>query len=202
MHAFRKKDGLYIKLSDYVYDEQGNEISWEDVTLVSEVNNDVLEHVRNAAAVNAQQALIQATYTDREFNKTMVGRMTDRHMSLAGIIAMDAVTYADALVKELAKGKRFYTAFESDGATRIANERKRQIEKEGYDEEHDAQEPINRMVACAISYAMHDIDEQEADAWWSWDRQYFKPKDRMRNLERAGALIAAAIDKLLKEDMA
>ena len=198
MHAFRKKDGLYIKLSDYVYDEQGNEIPWEDVTLVSEVNNDVLEHVRNAAAISAQQALISTTI-DRERFSTIVKRMTDRHMSLAGIIAMNSVTHADALVKELAKGKKFYTAFESDGATRIAKERQRQIEKEGYDEEHDAQEPINRMVACAISYAMYDIDEKEADAWWEWDRQYFKPKDRLRNLERAGALIAAAIDKLVKE---
>ncbi len=88
----------------------------------------------------------------------------------------------------------------SDGAARIAKERRRQIEKEGYDEEHDAQEPINRMVACAISYAMYDIDEKEADAWWEWDRQYFKPKDRLRNLERAGALIAAAIDKLQIEN--
>lgn len=202
MNAIKKRNGELIRLSEYVYDENGNEYRWEDLTLVSQVDNIMLEQMRNEMAAKAQQALIQSTYTDREFNKIMVGRMTDRHMSLAGIIAMDAVTYADALVKELAKGKHFYTAFESDGATRIANERKRQIEKEGYDEEHDAQEPINRMVACAISYAMHDIDEQEADAWWSWDRQYFKPKDRMRNLERAGALIAAAIDKLLKEDMA
>lgn len=89
---------------------------------------------------------------------------------------------------------------ETEGIRRITKERNRQIEKEGYDEEHDAQEPINRMVACAISYAMYDIDEQEADAWWEWDRQYFKPKDRLRNLERAGALIAAAIDKIVKEE--
>ena len=82
------------------------------------------------------------------------------------------------------------------GIELIAEERQRQIDKEGYDEEHDAKEPINRMVACAISYAMYDIDELEAEAWWSWDRKYYKPKDRLRNLERAGALIAAAIDKL------
>ena len=199
MNAINKRNGTYFRLGEYVYDEIGNEYRWEDITLVSEVNNDMLEQARNEIAAKAQQAMIQAACTDGDYNKLIIERMVDRHTSFAGMIAMDAVIHADALVKELAKGTRFYTAFESDGATRIAKERKRQIEKEGYDEEHDAKEPIERMIACAISYAMHDIDEQEADAWWSWDREYYKPKDRLRNLERAGALIAAAIDKLLKE---
>lgn len=86
------------------------------------------------------------------------------------------------------------------GIELIAEERRRQIEVEGYTAEHDAHESINRMVACAISYAMYDIDKQEADAWWSWDMQHYKPKDRLRNLQSAGALIAAAIDKLQSDN--
>jgi len=82
------------------------------------------------------------------------------------------------------------------GIELIAEERQRQIEVEGYDAKHDADESTNRIVAAAVSYAMCDIDKQEAEAWWSWDFKYWKPKDRRRNLVRAGALIAAAIDRL------
>lgn len=78
----------------------------------------------------------------------------------------------------------------------IEQERKRQIEVEGYDAKHDFQEPLNSIIAAAISYAMCDIDMSKAEAWWSWDFKYWKPKDRKRNLVRAGALIAAALDKM------
>lgn len=86
------------------------------------------------------------------------------------------------------------------GADLIREERRRQIEQEGYDAQHDFREPLNSIVAAAISYAMCDIDKQEAEAWWQWDFKYWKPKDRQRNLVRAGALIAAALDKMQDEE--
>lgn len=86
------------------------------------------------------------------------------------------------------------------GIELIAEERQRQIEVEGYDAKHDADESTNRIVAAAVSYAMCDIDKHEAEAWWSWDFKYWKPKDRRRNLVRAGALIAAAIDRLQMDE--
>lgn len=89
---------------------------------------------------------------------------------------------------------------ETEGIRRIAKERNRQIEEEGYDEEHDSCLSVDSFIACAISYAMRELHKQEAEKWWTWDRNYFKPKDRLRNLERAGALIAAAIDKMIKEE--
>lgn len=89
---------------------------------------------------------------------------------------------------------------ETEGIRRIFKERNRQIEEEGYDEEHDSYLSVDSFIACAISYAMCELNEQEAEKWWTWDRNYFKPKDRLRNLERAGALIAAAIDKIVKEE--
>lgn len=82
------------------------------------------------------------------------------------------------------------------GIELIEQERKRQIEVEGYDVKHDFSEPLNSIVAAAVSYAMCDIDMKEAEAWWQWDFKYWKPKDRRRNLVRAGALIAAALDKM------
>jgi len=86
------------------------------------------------------------------------------------------------------------------GADLIREERRRQIEVEGYDAKHDFNEPLNNIVAAAVSYAMVDIDKQEAEAWWNWDFKYWKPKDRKRNLVRAGALIAAALDKMQDEE--
>lgn len=87
-----------------------------------------------------------------------------------------------------------------EGADLIREERRRQIEQEGYDARHDFREPLNSIIAGAISYAMCDIDQEEALAWWKWDYAFFKPKDRKRNLIRAGALIAAALDKLQYEE--
>ena len=86
------------------------------------------------------------------------------------------------------------------GIELIAEERKRQIEVEGYDVKHDFNNPLDSIVAAAISYAMVDIDEQRAKTWWNWDWKHWKPKDRKRNLVRAGALIAAALDKLQAQE--
>lgn len=92
------------------------------------------------------------------------------------------------------------------GAELISEERKRQIEVEGYDKEHDADEyyhDVDAFVKAAVSYSIIDLkDSQEnyAYAWWPWNETSWKPKDRLRNLVRAGALIAAAIDKLNKDN--
>ena len=86
------------------------------------------------------------------------------------------------------------------GADLICQERRRQIEVKGYNAYHDFREPLNHLVAGGISYAICDIDEECASAWWPWELDQWKPKDRMRNLIRAGALIAAAIDKMLDEE--
>jgi hypothetical protein len=39
-------------------------------------------------------------------------------------------------------------------------------------------------------------ENTEAWQWWPWSFEWWKPKDRIRNLVRAGALIAAEIDRL------
>ena len=86
------------------------------------------------------------------------------------------------------------------GIELIAAERQRQIEVEGYDAKHDFGEPLNCIIAAAISYALVDIDEQAAEAWWPWDRKSWKPKDRKRNLTRSAALMTAALDKLVTQE--
>lgn len=87
------------------------------------------------------------------------------------------------------------------GAGMIVQERQRQIDTEGYDAAHDAGKGYalaRAGVAYAIAGTGHvvDVDDDvEAWQWWPWSRDAWKPSyDLVRNLVRAGALIAAAID--------
>lgn len=89
----------------------------------------------------------------------------------------------------------------------IAIERARQKSAESYDHTHDIMHPTDEFCRAAIAYAVHDVSviptKGSVEGWWpeKWDADMFKPKDRKRNLVRAGALIAAAIDRLQYEDI-
>jgi hypothetical protein len=90
------------------------------------------------------------------------------------------------------------------GAELIADERKRQIETEGWTPEHDDQHAAGEIADAASCYLMDSgtfddppADEGDIPGWWPWDVGWWKPsKDRVRNLVKAGALIAAEIDRL------
>lgn len=103
--------------------------------------------------------------------------------------------YVDTLERYL----RFEVESErDDGASLIAAERIRQITEEGWTAEHDDLHEIGEMALAAICYAsshLHwfPIDIEKA---WPWSWEWWKPKDDITNLVRAGALIAAEIDRL------
>jgi hypothetical protein len=93
---------------------------------------------------------------------------------------------------------------------RITAERQRQIEAEGWTPEHDDEHDSGEMVYAAISYALNPFSNERLgnDAripaglavpeHWPWDDEWWKPtpKDRIRELTKAAALIAAEIDRL------
>ena len=90
------------------------------------------------------------------------------------------------------------------GTYLIQKERERQIVEEGYTDNHDSEHNIDEFVKAAISYAMYDLEGSQDNysyAWWPWEEIGWKPKDRLRNLVRAGALIAAAIDRLENDEI-
>ena len=75
------------------------------------------------------------------------------------------------------------------GADRIAAERERQIAVEGYDPVNDANDHDPReLEQAAMAYLLNDPDR------WPWANAPKYGPDRIRELEKAGALIAAAID--------
>ena len=87
------------------------------------------------------------------------------------------------------------------GAELIAQERKRQIEVEGWTPEHDSLHEFNELAGAAVCYAKYAMGyEPWAEANWPWDRKWFKPtEDPVPNLVKAGALLAAEIDRLQRE---
>lgn len=112
----------------------------------------------------------------------------------------------------LRNGDRAATSAGADGASRIASERFRQINIEGRLPSADHQYDLGQLVDAAICYAemasaLSDIDRsmlrRRPTRLWPWGDSWWKPgtddsaASRIRELEKAGALIAAEIDRLL-----
>jgi hypothetical protein len=92
-----------------------------------------------------------------------------------------------------------------NGSDLIAQERARQIEEEGWTAEHDEEHATDQSLTyAAIAYAFSSLNdffppEDIRAFYWPWDAKWWKPKDPLRDLIRAGALIAARIDQLKRE---
>lgn len=82
------------------------------------------------------------------------------------------------------------------GVKAISAERKRQIEEEGWTPEHDDQSRNGEMLAAAICYMVALTRADPVPELWPWDARWWKPKSRRENLIRAGALVAAELDRL------
>jgi hypothetical protein len=88
------------------------------------------------------------------------------------------------------------------GIERIAAERKRQIDEEGWTAEHDDKLVLKDLALAAVCYAVPDSYREllgDKKIWiWPWAKKWWKPTpgNRIRELEKAGALIAAEIDRL------
>lgn len=99
------------------------------------------------------------------------------------------------------------------GAELIVNERKRQIEQEHYDAQHD--DMLHNDGDLGVAGACYALDvcariakgdsefwsdnyASQAESLWPWDKEWWKPtpQDNIRELVKAGALIAAEIDRL------
>jgi len=83
-------------------------------------------------------------------------------------------------------------------------ERNRQMVIEGHTSEHDDRESEYRpLLLAAEAYMCTVLDPDEpltAFEIWPWDFEDFKPTDDRRNLVKAGALIAAEIDRLDRKE--
>lgn len=97
------------------------------------------------------------------------------------------------------------------GIELITEERKRQIEIEGWDKDHDENHTSMCLSTASASYTL-DVVARHSDiskGWkqlfkeysariWPFDIEWFKPtpNDPIKQLTKAGALIAAEIDRI------
>lgn len=107
------------------------------------------------------------------------------------------------------------------GIELIAEERQRQISIEGYDAQHDSYHSPRKLIQAADTYlesadlTLHSKEFSPSNTWhqtnlpfyrneikrtWPWEQESFKPTTDIRDLVKAGALIAATIDSLQNEN--
>lgn len=95
----------------------------------------------------------------------------------------------------------------STGARMIADERQRQLQEEGWSSQRDdSLYPGGSQLAVAGAwYALPPFERSELEeretGFWPWDEDWFKPTTRTRDLVKAGALIAAAIDLRVRQGL-
>lgn len=94
-----------------------------------------------------------------------------------------------------------------NGVESIAAERNRQIENEGWTLEHDDTHDDRSIAMAAACYAIaaaaspkERVEIVSGDSLpegiWPWAMRWWKPKTPREDLVRAGALIAAEIDRI------
>ncbi|WP_434132178.1 hypothetical protein KIAC18_003965 [Sporomusa sphaeroides] len=93
----------------------------------------------------------------------------------------------------------------SKGVELIAVERLRQTTEEEWTAEHDRQHTGEDLAMAAACYAMPEALRSACDfihRFWPWEMRWWKPKpdSRVRELVKAGALIAAEIDRLIAKE--
>ena len=110
MKAIRKDDGLVIDLVEQVYDTEGNEYGWKQLTLIPDEWDfrDLNHHRQYTAALMLQgmlNGIMHSTLLMEQYSQRAV---REGYKTVAALLANDAVDYADALTDELVKrGQRF-----------------------------------------------------------------------------------------------
>lgn len=90
---------------------------------------------------------------------------------------------------------------EGNGVTAIAAERARQVDVEGWTSGHDDMHRRGELALAAESYLFgtRTAPNNEPPSMWpsTWSSEWWKtPEDYRKSLVKAGALIAAEIDRI------
>ena len=150
----------------------------------------------------------RAAFAEIKAKLEAAGYQDQFHEDSRGEVLIDM--YGIALKdEEFPTAPDFRIVGKDSGAAMIVDERLRQISKEGFSPEHDDAHAMGEMAAAAMCYAELAVDEEirsvrqpmvnNPPEWWPWETEWWKPSpDPIKNLKRAGALLAAEIDRLLR----
>lgn len=91
------------------------------------------------------------------------------------------------------------------GLRRIVAERREQMDLHGYDPTNDDSYTGGELMMAANAYLLAALfpnsNPSTASVVWPWDDEAFKPaEDPRKNLMKAGALIAAELDRLYRKE--
>lgn len=113
---------------------------------------------------------------------------------------------ANALDEQTALLEQLGAAPASKALTDIIAERQRQQSVEGWTPQHDDEHCTGALARAAVCYASHagnphnknmvDYQKTFSPARWPWSQDWWKPTNPRRDLVKAGALIAAEIERL------
>lgn len=102
-------------------------------------------------------------------------------------------------IKKLKERHAFELLNIDSGTDLIETERERQLNEEGHSRESDLLYRKDELVQAAMSYLQSVTRNNSSNTIrresWPFGRHSFKPTDRLSNLVKAGALIAAEIDR-------
>lgn len=85
----------------------------------------------------------------------------------------------------------------------VLAERARQVSVEGWTPEHDDQYTKGELALAASQYVLHvacPFQDGKVPAFWPWPAEWWKPTTPRRDLEKAGALIQAEIERLYRAE--
>lgn len=113
-----------------------------------------------------------------------------------------APKYSDDAMKSVMD---MYDPLLHGGVGLIAMERQRQINVERYTSGNDDHYKNADLAEAAICYAENAVKSSQGIATsyprlWPWDAEFWKPSTPIRDLVKAGALIAAEIDRLMRAE--
>lgn len=84
----------------------------------------------------------------------------------------------------------------------IISERERQISVEGYDCNHDDAHVDGELASAAIAHLIeagtYTTAGHKGSDYWPWEDSYKPAASQLQNLVKAGALVAAEIDRVLR----
>jgi hypothetical protein len=154
--------------------------------------------------IDAQEALAILGMKAEALQAWPAGKSAPSTNSLAGFPVMFRRDEIMGLAMALRDGGIKTGLPRATGAQLIAEERLGQQEREGFGRPHDAAHDNFELSEAAIRYASmgpngpfsHPTPGQPPQGW-PFEASWWKPsRDPVRNLAKAGALIAAEIDRL------
>jgi hypothetical protein len=168
---------LRAKLAAAEKERDEAHIEWEGAELrIEELNTDL------ATAQTRVEQLEREVALNRDLSKLTAWQRVNEQLAE---LQTRAETAERALSAATAAGEM------TAGARLIVDERNRQISVEGWDLGHDDEHDEGELAKAAACYA---LDNKFS---WPWGFESWKPGGgRIRQLTKAGALIAAEIDRL------